>query len=234
MSIVCSPCTLSLTSTIPQAYDDRIQRAQLNKRAWDNEREKRNKEREEWARQAKERSEARMKARTNLYENIHKIKEEKEMHGKLVEQFYQELCDRNPEWEIRKQEVLKVVIFLRSSAAFSHDRPSSAERCERRNSPPDTPPVSNFLWPYFYIPMLEFYIFRTCCTICSMVVPFIHFYSHPLKLCPLRFIYFGVHSCGSSGYCARWIYILVIPRDTFLLFCDSVTYYKISMTCWMV
>lgn len=114
---------LSLTSVILQAYDDRIQRAQLNKQFWDDERERRNKEREEWARQAKERSEARMKTRTDLYENIRKIKEEKEIHSKLVDQFYQELCDRNPEWEIRKQEVLKVLIFLRSSTAFSYDRP---------------------------------------------------------------------------------------------------------------
>jgi DnaJ-class molecular chaperone len=90
-----------------KAYDDRIQRAQLNKQAWDEERERRSKEREEWARQAKERSEARMKARGDLYENIRKIKEEKEMHAKLVEQFHQELRDRNPEWEIRRQEVLR-------------------------------------------------------------------------------------------------------------------------------
>lgn len=93
---------------ISQDYDDRIQRAHLNKQAWDEERARRNKEREEWARQAKERSEARMKARADLYENIRKIKEEKEMHTKLIEQFYQELCDRNPEWELRRQEVLKV------------------------------------------------------------------------------------------------------------------------------
>ena len=95
-----------------QAYDDRIQRAQMNKQAWDEERERRNKEREEWARQAKERSEARMQARADLYRNISKIKEEKEMRAKLVEQFYQELCDRNPEWEIRRREVLQVPIPL--------------------------------------------------------------------------------------------------------------------------
>jgi len=53
-----------------------------------------------------------MKARADLYENIRKIKEEKEMQTRLVEQFYQELCDRNPEWELRKQEVLKVAFFL--------------------------------------------------------------------------------------------------------------------------
>ncbi|KAF8557770.1 DnaJ-domain-containing protein [Imleria badia] len=89
-----------------KAYDERIQRAQLNKQAWGEEREMRKKEREEWARQAKERSEARMKTRADLYENIRKVKEEKEMRAKLVEQFYQELCDRNPEWEIRRREVL--------------------------------------------------------------------------------------------------------------------------------
>lgn len=110
--LACSPRVLSLMSVISQAYDERIQRAQLNKKAWDEERERRSKEREEWVRQAKERCEARMKERADLYENIRKIKEEKEMHTKLVEQFYQELCDRNPEWEIRRREVLKVTIPL--------------------------------------------------------------------------------------------------------------------------
>jgi len=42
-----------------------------------------------------------------VYENIRKIKEEKEMQAKLVEQFYRELCDQNPEWEIRRREVLE-------------------------------------------------------------------------------------------------------------------------------
>lgn len=103
---------LAIADELVQAYDERIQCAQLNKQAWDQERERRDKEREEWARQTKERSEARMKARTGLYENIRKMKEKEETHTKLVEQFYQELCDRNPEWEIRKREVLKVAILL--------------------------------------------------------------------------------------------------------------------------
>jgi len=88
-----------------KAYDERIQRAKQNKQSWDLDRERRNKEREEWARQAKERSEARMKARADLLEETRKVKEKKELHARLVEQFYQELCDRNPEWEMRKQEV---------------------------------------------------------------------------------------------------------------------------------
>lgn len=49
-----------------------------------------------------------MKTRADLYENLRKIKEKEEMHAKLVEEFYQELCDQNPEWEIRKREVLEV------------------------------------------------------------------------------------------------------------------------------
>lgn len=109
-----------------QAYDERIQRAQLNKEAWDEERKRRIKEREEWARQAKERSEARMKSRAEIYDNIRKIKEKEVVHTKLVEQFYQELCEQNPEWETRKQEVLKVSLTLLSTS-FSL-RPSLQRR----------------------------------------------------------------------------------------------------------
>ncbi|KAF8845208.1 DnaJ-domain-containing protein [Paxillus ammoniavirescens] len=104
---VCDAFQVLSDPTKRKAYDDRIQSAQSNQKAWDQERERRNREREEWARQAKERSEARIKARAEFYQNIRKIKEQKEMHAKLAEQFYQELRDRNPEWEIRRQEVLK-------------------------------------------------------------------------------------------------------------------------------
>ncbi|KAH7890694.1 DnaJ domain-containing protein [Phlebopus sp. FC_14] len=90
-----------------KAYDTRIQRAHLNQKVWDEEREKRSREREEWARRARERSEARMRERAEIYENLRKIKEGKERYNRMVEQFYEELRDRNPEWEIRRQEVLK-------------------------------------------------------------------------------------------------------------------------------
>ncbi|KAF9245307.1 DnaJ-domain-containing protein [Melanogaster broomeanus] len=105
---VCEAFQVLSDRTKRKAYDDRILRAQTNQNAWNEERERRNKEREEWARQARERSEARIKARAEFYANIHKIKEQKELHDKMVEQFYQELRDRNPEWEFRRQEVLKV------------------------------------------------------------------------------------------------------------------------------
>ncbi|KAH7909084.1 DnaJ domain-containing protein [Hygrophoropsis aurantiaca] len=91
-----------------KAYDDRIQMARMNKKAWDEEKERRIKEREVWARQAKERSEARMKERAQLYEDIRKAKEEKALYAVVVEKLYQELCDRNPEWEIRRKQVLQV------------------------------------------------------------------------------------------------------------------------------
>lgn len=151
-----------------QAYDDRIQRAQLNKQAWDEERERRNKEREEWARQAKERSEARMKARAELYDDIRKIKEQKEVHAKLVEQFYQELCDRNPEWEIRRQEVLKVAIFLCPSPASSYVHPCSAKKCESRDNHPHG--ASNF-YGRILISLWDLYLFQTCCTMVRLYIP---------------------------------------------------------------
>jgi len=80
----------------------------MNKQAWDEGREKRNQEREAWARHLREQSEARMKAREDWYENLHKIKEEKARYEKMVEEFYQDLRAQNPEWEMRKQEALKV------------------------------------------------------------------------------------------------------------------------------
>lgn len=80
----------------------------MNKQAWSEEREKRNQEREAWARQLREQSQARMKAREDWYENIRKMKEEKETYDKMVDEFYQELRAQNPEWEMRKQEALKV------------------------------------------------------------------------------------------------------------------------------
>lgn len=86
----------------------------MNKQAWDEEREKRNQEREAWARQLREQSEARMKAREEWYESIRTMKEEKARYEKMVEEFYQELRAQNPEWEMRKREALKVcsVIML--------------------------------------------------------------------------------------------------------------------------
>jgi len=104
---VCEAFQVLSDRTKRKAYDDRILRAQTNQKAWNEEREKRNKEREEWARQARERSEARIKTRAEFYANIHKIKEQKELHAKMVDQFYQELRDKNPEWEFRRQEALK-------------------------------------------------------------------------------------------------------------------------------
>jgi hypothetical protein len=195
-----------------QAYDDRIQRAQLNKQAWDEERERRSKEREEWARQAKERSEARMKARGDLYENIRKIKEEKEMHAKLVEQFHQELRDRNPEWEIRRQEVLRVPVPPCSSTASSYDPPCSAKKCERWVSHPcDSPPVSYFLWPYSYIPTPDPYLFQTCCTIIApLVVSLMHFYpTLSFESVPLRSVYIAVDI------------LLLVHTGSILVQCDT-------------
>jgi hypothetical protein len=121
-------------SVTAQAYDDRIQSAQSNQKAWDQERERRNREREEWARQAKERSEARIKARAEFYQNIRKIKEQKEMHAKLAEQFYQELRDRNPEWEIRRQEVLKVKDYPPAGSGLIFTLTHTAQRNAREGT----------------------------------------------------------------------------------------------------
>ncbi|KIM68117.1 hypothetical protein SCLCIDRAFT_13753 [Scleroderma citrinum Foug A] len=100
-------------------YDERIRRAKMNKQAWDEEREKRNQEREAWARQLREQSEARMKAREEWYENIRTIKEEKARYEKMVEEFYQELRAQNPEWEMRKREALKRKELLREKGPSS-------------------------------------------------------------------------------------------------------------------
>ncbi|KAG2366942.1 hypothetical protein BDR07DRAFT_1479716 [Suillus spraguei] len=90
-----------------KAYDDRVQLAQKNKQQWDEQRDRRVKTREEWARQAKERSEARMKERADFYENLKRIKEEKQRYVEMVELFYQELRDCHPELESRRQAALE-------------------------------------------------------------------------------------------------------------------------------
>lgn len=102
-----------------KAYDERITRATINLKMWDGERERRNQERETWARQLREQSEARIKARQDWYDSLQKAKEEKAKHEAMVEQFYQELRDRNPEWEIRRQEVLKRKALLREKTKSS-------------------------------------------------------------------------------------------------------------------
>lgn len=96
-----------------QAYDDRIQLAQKNKKHWDEQHDRRVKTRDEWARQVKERSEARMKERADFYESLRRIKEEEQRYAEMVELFYQELRDSHPEWESRRQAALQVrVIYL--------------------------------------------------------------------------------------------------------------------------
>lgn len=90
-----------------KAYDERIQHAQVNQEAWDKMREKRNQDREAWARKLRDASDARIKAREDSYGNARKIKEEKVKYEEMVEQFYQELRDMNPEWVARRQKVLE-------------------------------------------------------------------------------------------------------------------------------
>ncbi|KAG6333540.1 hypothetical protein ID866_5551 [Astraeus odoratus] len=102
-----------------KAYDERIQRAQMNQKAWDEARDKRNREREIWASQLRERNQARLKAQQDLYDNARKIKEEKARYEEMVEAFYQELRARNPEWELRRQEVLRRNAQLREKSQVS-------------------------------------------------------------------------------------------------------------------
>ncbi|KAG0693258.1 hypothetical protein DFH29DRAFT_1040135, partial [Suillus ampliporus] len=90
-----------------KAYDDRIQLAQNNKKMWDEQHNRWVKTHEEWAHQAKERSEARMKERADFYESLKRIKEEKQRYVEMVEQFYQELRECHPEWESRRQVALQ-------------------------------------------------------------------------------------------------------------------------------
>ncbi|KAJ8591788.1 DnaJ-domain-containing protein [Rhizopogon salebrosus TDB-379] len=90
-----------------KAYDDRIQLAQKNKKVWDEQQHRRIQEREEWARKAKDRSEARMKERAEFYESLRRIKEEKQRYAEMVERFYEELRECHPEWEMRRQAALQ-------------------------------------------------------------------------------------------------------------------------------
>ncbi|KAI6122669.1 DnaJ-domain-containing protein [Pisolithus croceorrhizus] len=102
-----------------KAYDERINRAKFNLKAWDEERERRNREREAWVRQLRAQSEARIKALQDRYDSLQKAKEEKARYETMVEQFYQELRARNPEWEARRQEVLKRKALLREKTQSS-------------------------------------------------------------------------------------------------------------------
>lgn len=49
-----------------------------------------------------------MKERADFYENLNRIKEEKQRYVEMVELFYQELRDCHPEWESRRQAALQV------------------------------------------------------------------------------------------------------------------------------
>ncbi|EGN96619.1 hypothetical protein SERLA73DRAFT_184716 [Serpula lacrymans var. lacrymans S7.3] len=90
-----------------KAYDIRIQCALKNSKIWDKEQEKRTNEREQWARQAKERSENRMKERADLYDSIRRMKQEQTLYTEVVDKLYQELKDMNPEWELRRKQALE-------------------------------------------------------------------------------------------------------------------------------
>lgn len=87
-------------------------------------REKRNQDREAWARKLRDASDARIKAREDSYGNARKIKEEKVKYEEMVEQFYQELRDMNPEWVARRQKVLEV----RGSSTFMMLSRSTTQR----------------------------------------------------------------------------------------------------------
>jgi len=97
-----------LSDTVKRrAYDDRIHAATNNAKRWDVERERMKQQREEWARQAKERSQARLKQRTDLVSTIQNMKDETALHKEVVDKIYQELVDSSPEWAIRKKAVLQ-------------------------------------------------------------------------------------------------------------------------------
>lgn len=111
------------------------------------------------------------------------------MHTKLVEQFYQELRDRNPEWEIRKQEVLKVPMFHHLEQ-HSHMTALVAQRDAREETVfrATLHPLATFYGRILIYLFRGFAYFGSVVLYCLMVVPLIHFYTLPLKLCPIRFI----------------------------------------------
>jgi DnaJ family protein C protein 17 len=49
-----------------------------------------------------------MKERADFYENLQRIKEEKQRYAEMVERFYAELRECHPEWELRRQAALQV------------------------------------------------------------------------------------------------------------------------------
>jgi len=60
-----------------------------------------------------------MKERADFYENLQRIKEEKQRYAEMVERFYAELRECHPEWELRRQAALQVRCY--PSATSSSD-----------------------------------------------------------------------------------------------------------------
>lgn len=119
MSTFQCPPLRRVLSLLFQAYDIRTQ-SRINtgtgEKSWvqlDEEQLQRMKDREEWHRQAtlrrKERMDALEEAR-KIREASRKAQQEQEAYSyqEMIDQMLEDLCKLNPEWEIRKEQVLRV------------------------------------------------------------------------------------------------------------------------------
>jgi hypothetical protein len=105
---------------------------------------RRMKDREEWARQQEVQHQERMKA---IREQNRVVREEMRAkaqeavdYASMVQEMLQELCDQNPEWEERKEQVQRVSLIL-TVVIYLPQNPTSCIHSERRKGPRQNHPM---------------------------------------------------------------------------------------------